>query len=149
MISIIIFITSGQCWSGLWSVVSVMVGPSLCPASRASQCSTSPAMQEEPISGAGPKKMMWGLNLSHCFSICIFCLSVILPYDCLPICPPQTFTAPSFDDKILEVVAVFGSMQMAVSRVINLQHHRIAQVQLPVSSLCFSSYLTLSICPPA
>ncbi|KAI1902595.1 hypothetical protein AGOR_G00017550 [Albula goreensis] len=27
----------------------------------------------------------------------------------------------------LEVVAVFGSMQMAVSRVINLQHHRIAQ----------------------
>ncbi|MEQ2219347.1 hypothetical protein XENOCAPTIV_016381 [Xenoophorus captivus] len=35
--------------------------------------------------------------------------------------------APSFDDKILEVVAVFGSMQMAVSRVINLQHHRIAQ----------------------
>ena len=40
----------------------------------------------------------------------------------------QTFTAPSFDDKILEVVAVFGSMQMAVSRVIKLQHHRIAQV---------------------
>uniref|UniRef100_A0A8C1QJH2 Diacylglycerol kinase n=1 Tax=Cyprinus carpio TaxID=7962 RepID=A0A8C1QJH2_CYPCA len=35
--------------------------------------------------------------------------------------------APSFDDKILEVVAVFGSMQMAVSRVIKLQHHRIAQ----------------------
>uniref|UniRef100_A0A5F7ZGQ9 Diacylglycerol kinase n=1 Tax=Macaca mulatta TaxID=9544 RepID=A0A5F7ZGQ9_MACMU len=39
----------------------------------------------------------------------------------------ETFTAPSFDDKILEVVAVFGSMQMAVSRVIRLQHHRIAQ----------------------
>uniref|UniRef100_A0A8C5BJZ5 Diacylglycerol kinase n=1 Tax=Gadus morhua TaxID=8049 RepID=A0A8C5BJZ5_GADMO len=39
----------------------------------------------------------------------------------------DTFSAPSFDDKILEVVAVFGSMQMAVSRVINLQHHRIAQ----------------------
>ncbi|KAK1900160.1 Diacylglycerol kinase delta [Dissostichus eleginoides] len=39
----------------------------------------------------------------------------------------DTFTAPSFDDKILEVVAVFGSIQMAVSRVINLQHHRIAQ----------------------
>nr|XP_045001743.1 diacylglycerol kinase eta isoform X5 [Jaculus jaculus] len=37
------------------------------------------------------------------------------------------FTAPSFDDKILEVVAVFDSMQMAVSRVIKLQHHRIAQ----------------------
>uniref|UniRef100_A0A3Q1B428 Diacylglycerol kinase n=1 Tax=Amphiprion ocellaris TaxID=80972 RepID=A0A3Q1B428_AMPOC len=39
------------------------------------------------------------------------------------------FCAPSFDDKILEVVAVFGSMQMAVSRVIKLQHHRIAQVR--------------------
>ncbi|MGH0143793.1 UNVERIFIED_CONTAM: hypothetical protein FKN15_063214, partial [Acipenser sinensis] len=37
------------------------------------------------------------------------------------------FGAPSFDDKKLEVVAVFGSMQMAMSRVINLQHHRIAQ----------------------
>jgi len=40
----------------------------------------------------------------------------------------QIFGAPSFDDKILEVGAVFGSMQMAVSRVIKLQHHRIAQV---------------------
>ncbi|XP_013412393.1 diacylglycerol kinase delta isoform X2 [Lingula anatina] len=39
----------------------------------------------------------------------------------------DNFSAPSFDDKILEVVAVFGSMQMAVSKVINLQHHRIAQ----------------------
>ncbi|XP_064126144.1 diacylglycerol kinase eta isoform X1 [Loxodonta africana] len=37
------------------------------------------------------------------------------------------FTAPSFDDKILEVVAIFDSVQMAVSRVIKLQHHRIAQ----------------------
>ncbi|XP_041111566.1 diacylglycerol kinase delta-like isoform X2 [Polyodon spathula] len=37
------------------------------------------------------------------------------------------FGAPSFDDKKLEVVAVFGSMQMAMSRVIKLQHHRIAQ----------------------
>jgi hypothetical protein len=35
---------------------------------------------------------------------------------------------PSFDDKILEVVAVFGGMQIAVSRLIDLQHHRIAQV---------------------
>lgn len=40
----------------------------------------------------------------------------------------QNFGAPSFDDKKLEVVAVFGSMQMAMSRVINIQHHRIAQV---------------------
>ncbi|XP_014219907.1 diacylglycerol kinase eta isoform X2 [Copidosoma floridanum] len=39
------------------------------------------------------------------------------------------FLAPSFDDRILEVVAVFGSMQMAASRLINLQHHRIAQCQ--------------------
>lgn len=40
----------------------------------------------------------------------------------------QIFAAPSFDDKILEVVAIFDSVQMAVSRVIKLQHHRIAQV---------------------
>ncbi|XP_032664900.1 LOW QUALITY PROTEIN: diacylglycerol kinase eta [Odontomachus brunneus] len=39
------------------------------------------------------------------------------------------FLAPSFDDRILEVVAVFGSIQMAASRLINLQHHRIAQCQ--------------------
>ena len=44
------------------------------------------------------------------------------------ICFLQTFQAPSFDDKILEVVAVFGSVQMAMSRVIDIQHHRIAQV---------------------
>ncbi|KAM6178210.1 diacylglycerol kinase eta [Rhynchocyon petersi] len=37
------------------------------------------------------------------------------------------FAAPSFDDKILEVVAIFDSVQMAMSRVIKLQHHRIAQ----------------------
>ncbi|XP_025947239.1 diacylglycerol kinase kappa isoform X4 [Apteryx rowi] len=42
----------------------------------------------------------------------------------------NNFGAPSFDDKKLEVVAVFGSIQMAVSRVINLQHHRIAQCRL-------------------
>ncbi|XP_067852868.1 diacylglycerol kinase delta isoform X2 [Heptranchias perlo] len=39
----------------------------------------------------------------------------------------DSYGAPSFDDKKLEVVAVFGSIQMAVSRVINLQYHRIAQ----------------------
>ncbi|XP_049317684.1 diacylglycerol kinase eta isoform X3 [Bactrocera dorsalis] len=39
------------------------------------------------------------------------------------------FLLPSFDDRILEVVAVFGSVQMAASRLINLQHHRIAQCQ--------------------
>ncbi|KAK2140539.1 hypothetical protein LSH36_1322g00039, partial [Paralvinella palmiformis] len=37
------------------------------------------------------------------------------------------FTTPSFDDKILEVVAVFGSVQLGISRVLNLQRHRIAQ----------------------
>ncbi|XP_063967323.1 diacylglycerol kinase delta-like isoform X4 [Lytechinus pictus] len=42
----------------------------------------------------------------------------------------ETFTAPSFDDKILEVVAVFGGMQMAVSKLITLQHHRIAQCRV-------------------
>ncbi|XP_053691122.1 diacylglycerol kinase eta [Sabethes cyaneus] len=39
------------------------------------------------------------------------------------------FLAQSFDDRILEVVAVFGSVQMAASRLINIQHHRIAQCQ--------------------
>lgn len=39
------------------------------------------------------------------------------------------FLAPSFDDRVLEVVAVFGSVQMAACRIINLQHHRIAQCQ--------------------
>ncbi|XP_035826816.1 diacylglycerol kinase delta [Aplysia californica] len=39
----------------------------------------------------------------------------------------ENFSAPSFDDRILEVVAVFGGMQIAMSRVIDLQHHRIAQ----------------------
>jgi len=48
----------------------------------------------------------------------------------------QIFCAPSFDDKILEVVAVFGSMQMAVSRVIKLQHHRIAQVRRHIKTNC-------------
>lgn len=47
----------------------------------------------------------------------------------------QNFGAPSFDDKKLEVVAVFGSMQMAVSRVINIQHHRIAQVTLQCTAV--------------
>ncbi|XP_075752659.1 diacylglycerol kinase kappa isoform X3 [Pelodiscus sinensis] len=42
----------------------------------------------------------------------------------------SNFGAPSFDDKKLEVVAVFGSIQMAMSRVINLQHHRIAQCRM-------------------
>ena len=49
-------------------------------------------------------------------------------------CFVQNFGAPSFDDKKLEVVAVFGSMQMAMSRVINLQHHRIAQVSTPANT---------------
>ncbi|XP_076324259.1 diacylglycerol kinase eta-like isoform X3 [Tachypleus tridentatus] len=39
----------------------------------------------------------------------------------------DVFCSPAFDDKILEVVAVFGTVQMAASRVMNLQHHRIAQ----------------------
>ncbi|XP_050307383.1 diacylglycerol kinase eta isoform X2 [Anthonomus grandis grandis] len=41
----------------------------------------------------------------------------------------DVFLAPSFDDKVLEVVAVFGSMQMAASRMVRFQHHRIAQCQ--------------------
>uniref|UniRef100_A0A5F8GL32 Diacylglycerol kinase n=1 Tax=Monodelphis domestica TaxID=13616 RepID=A0A5F8GL32_MONDO len=48
----------------------------------------------------------------------------------------NNFGAPSFDDKKLEVVAVFGSIQMAVSRVINLQHHRIAQCRVVKITIC-------------
>ncbi|XP_046528581.1 diacylglycerol kinase kappa [Equus quagga] len=37
------------------------------------------------------------------------------------------YEAPAIDDGKLEVVAIFGSVQMAMSRIINLHHHRIAQ----------------------
>ncbi|CAG0883354.1 unnamed protein product [Darwinula stevensoni] len=39
----------------------------------------------------------------------------------------EVFLAPSLDDRLLEVVAVFGTTHMAASRLIKLQHHRIAQ----------------------
>jgi len=39
----------------------------------------------------------------------------------------HTFTVPSFDDKILEVVAVSGCIQMALSRVVSIKSNRIAQ----------------------
>lgn len=51
----------------------------------------------------------------------------------------RVFLAPSIDDRILEVVAVFGTIQMAASRLINLQHHRIAQcttVQINIMGEC-------------
>lgn len=47
---------------------------------------------------------------------------------CDVILSPQEYEAPAIDDGKLEVVAIFGSIQMAVSRIINLHHHRIAQV---------------------
>ncbi|XP_004713194.2 diacylglycerol kinase kappa [Echinops telfairi] len=37
------------------------------------------------------------------------------------------YDSPAIDDGKLEVVAIFGSMQMAMSRIIKLHHHRIAQ----------------------
>ncbi|OBS57893.1 hypothetical protein A6R68_10981 [Neotoma lepida] len=37
------------------------------------------------------------------------------------------YAAPAIDDGKLEVVAIFGSVQMAMSRLINLHRHRIAQ----------------------
>ena len=49
----------------------------------------------------------------------------------------QNFTATSFDDNILEVVAVFGSVQLGISRVINLQRHRIAQVHKILHVCCY------------
>lgn len=39
----------------------------------------------------------------------------------------EGFIFPSFDDHVLEVVAVFDSIQLGMSRVFNLQKHRIAQ----------------------
>lgn len=60
-------------------------------------------------------------------------------------CVSQIFCAPSFDDKILEVVAVFGSMQMAVSRVIKLQHHRIAQVAHTQETIKRPRHIIISI----
>ncbi|ELT92758.1 hypothetical protein CAPTEDRAFT_214359 [Capitella teleta] len=39
----------------------------------------------------------------------------------------DNFVPPSFDDKILEVVAVFGGVQLGISRVLNIHRHRIAQ----------------------
>ncbi|XP_014665282.1 PREDICTED: diacylglycerol kinase delta-like [Priapulus caudatus] len=39
----------------------------------------------------------------------------------------DNFTAPACDDRILEVMAVFGSAHMGAARVMALQHHRIAQ----------------------
>jgi hypothetical protein len=47
----------------------------------------------------------------------------------IQIVPITKFVPLGFDDRILEVVAVFGSVQMAACRLINLQHHRIAQCQ--------------------
>jgi len=44
----------------------------------------------------------------------------------------QNFICPSFDDKVLEVVSVFNSVQLGMSRVFSLQRHRIAQVCLLV-----------------
>ena len=39
----------------------------------------------------------------------------------------NVFITPSFDDKILEVVAITGAIQMALSRVVSLKSNRIAQ----------------------
>lgn len=59
----------------------------------------------------------------------------------------EVFLAPSVDDQVLEVVAVFGSVQMAASRLINLQHHRIAQchtVQINITGY-FTLFLIIEI----
>lgn len=55
------------------------------------------------------------------------------------------FLAPSFDDRILEVVAVFGSVQMAASRLINLQHHRIAQCHNVQINILGDEYVPIQV----
>lgn len=55
------------------------------------------------------------------------------------------FLAQSFDDRILEVVAVFGSVQMAASRLINLQHHRIAQCQSIQINIIGDEYIPIQV----
>ncbi|XP_067949359.1 diacylglycerol kinase delta-like isoform X2 [Watersipora subatra] len=39
----------------------------------------------------------------------------------------EPFAEPSFDDKIIEVMAVYGSAHIGASRLFNFQYHRIAQ----------------------
>ena len=49
----------------------------------------------------------------------------------------KVFVNPSFDDKILEVVAVSGCMQMALSRVVSIKSNRIAQCRsVKIQILC-------------
>ncbi len=57
----------------------------------------------------------------------------------------DVFLAPSMDDHILEVVAVFGTVQMAASRLINLQHHRIAQCSTIQINILGGVFLILEI----
>lgn len=57
------------------------------------------------------------------------------------------FLAPSIDDHILEVVAVFGTVQMAASRLINLQHHRIAQCSTVQINILGKSVFTFAFFP--
>ena len=57
----------------------------------------------------------------------------------------QNFIATSFDDNILEVVAVFGSVQLGISRVINLQRHRIAQVHDTMTHKIICIFLLLQM----
>lgn len=128
----------------LSSVHSVTGFPCLCRVCRAWLSSTSPAMQAVSTSGEAPKRTMWVLSNRAFRSILskkkrqenksefLLYISNSSKFESDGVwfyhVHLQNFGAPSFDDKKLEVVAVFGSMQMAVSRVINLQHHRIAQV---------------------
>ena len=49
---------------------------------------------------------------------------------------PQGFSAPSHDDKLVEVVAVSGLTSIATAKVLGIQNHRLRQCRIAKVILC-------------